>query len=94
MGETQSEQVQRLAGELGKIKKAAEVMHDRWLDEGEYEDWSGYVSRMEEIVKGEGFEMVKMTKRPFAVSVTKEEVILKVTVTNTQIKVSKVLPYR
>ena len=50
-----------------EITKQLEYLHDRWLDEREYEDFKEYITLMQKMITDRGWKFLKLTKRPFAV---------------------------
>jgi len=54
---------------IGKVGNKIGYFHDRWQDERLYEDWADYEKAMREIEELQEFEIVKVSKRPFGVTI-------------------------
>ena len=70
MNQTKKEELIELIGVYAaKINGAVEQAKSRWMDEREYEDWSGYDSYLRKSAESAGMVAVRTQKRPFGVVV-------------------------
>ena len=70
MNQTKKEElIGLISGYASKINGAVEQAKARWMDEREYEDWSGYDEFLRSRVADAGMVAVRTQKRPFGVVV-------------------------
>ena len=70
MNQTNKEElIGLISGYASKINSAVEQAKARWMDEREYEDWSGYDEFLRSRVAEAGMVAVRTQKRPFGVVV-------------------------
>ena len=70
MNQTKKEElIGLISGYASKINGAVEQAKARWMDEREYEDWSGYDEFLRKSAETAGMVAVRTQKRPFGVVV-------------------------
>jgi hypothetical protein len=70
MNQTKKEElIGLISGYASKINGAVEQAKARWMDEREYEDWSGYDEFLRKSAETAGMIAVRTQKRPFGVVV-------------------------
>lgn len=68
---TMMNNAQALLGDGAKMDRL-HYLRCRWLDEGKYEPWSGYVDELKKLVP-EGFVFERAGKSPFGFTMTPKE---------------------
>lgn len=69
MNQTKEELIALISGYASKINGSVEQAKSRWMDECEYEDWSGYDEYLRKSAESAGMVAVRTQKRPFGVVV-------------------------
>ena len=69
MKQTKEELIALISDYASKINGSVQQAKSRWMDEREYEDWSGYDEYLRKSAETAGMVAVRTQKRPFGVVV-------------------------